>query len=554
MAKITQYSRISHHTIAGSASAGLTFSVPAQEDFTDGTWTPYDLALSEIGVNEQDERVFIRIDDEIKEFAFIGASGVGFTGGPGNCITDLYLTNMYGCSPITIHDDFIQKDGTSVNSEDGKLQITFDDTGEGMMIISKTGGAFTDLDRLTVGNAGIQMQTSNLTDGTSATVLVESINGPGNDLGIVLTNINSINNNSSQISIASSTVVELLTNKNNGTTHQILLDSNPILTPNIDKIIIKTRADSGELASIDLSYDSLSNETSIELKTEDSTSTEASSITMTKDNIQTRLGNIGVLDVTQINLSLTSSYWEQSDGTFYRNAIDFNTTDMLFKAEDISNIKYGELQLTHNVTYFSHYNNGLLSYIQAQDDTIDIQTQDGNVLNQISMNSNPLVPFILRSSQGGTTSQITIASDYVTIDGGGELQIEINKSNTTIDFCRGNNKYKHDLSLIGTTGLTPTIISRIDFSGVFDKVITINANVTAVGSIANLGYGAKLFAVFKNIGGTITQLSTTDKSEKTDFTTATSDIIISGTDIVIQVTGEAATNINWKSNFSYHIS
>lgn len=79
MSKVTQFSRISHHTIAGSASAGLTFSVPPQEDFTDGSWTPYDLALSEIGVNEQDKRVYIRVDDEIKEFQLLGSTFSGDT-------------------------------------------------------------------------------------------------------------------------------------------------------------------------------------------------------------------------------------------------------------------------------------------------------------------------------------------------------------------------------------------------------------------------------------------------------------------------------------------
>ena len=64
---ITQYSRMSHHTIYGLPT-GASFSIPTDEDFTNGTWGIQDLALSEIGVNETDKRVFIRIDDEIKEF------------------------------------------------------------------------------------------------------------------------------------------------------------------------------------------------------------------------------------------------------------------------------------------------------------------------------------------------------------------------------------------------------------------------------------------------------------------------------------------------------
>lgn len=79
MAKITQQSRLSHHTIAGVGASGLTFSVPSSEDFTDGSWSIYDLALSEIGVNEYDKRVYIRIDDEIKELQLAGSTQSGET-------------------------------------------------------------------------------------------------------------------------------------------------------------------------------------------------------------------------------------------------------------------------------------------------------------------------------------------------------------------------------------------------------------------------------------------------------------------------------------------
>lgn len=77
MAKLTQYSRISHHTIYGLT--GSTFSIPAQEDFTAGDWTIYDLALSEIGVNETDKKAYMRIDTEVKEFAWAGDRTAGMT-------------------------------------------------------------------------------------------------------------------------------------------------------------------------------------------------------------------------------------------------------------------------------------------------------------------------------------------------------------------------------------------------------------------------------------------------------------------------------------------
>jgi hypothetical protein len=77
MAKLTQYSRISHHTIYGLT--GSTFSVPSQEDFTVGDWTIYDLALSEIGVNETDKKAYMRIDTDVKEFAWVKGETSGAT-------------------------------------------------------------------------------------------------------------------------------------------------------------------------------------------------------------------------------------------------------------------------------------------------------------------------------------------------------------------------------------------------------------------------------------------------------------------------------------------
>lgn len=68
MSLVKQFSRIAHHTLVGLT--GSTFSVPPSEDFTDGTWTIYDLALSEFGVNEEDKKLYIRIKDEIKEIGF----------------------------------------------------------------------------------------------------------------------------------------------------------------------------------------------------------------------------------------------------------------------------------------------------------------------------------------------------------------------------------------------------------------------------------------------------------------------------------------------------
>ena len=122
MSKITQYSRISHHTL-----------VPSSEDFTDGSWTSYDLAFSEIGVNESDKKVYIRIDDEIKEFQFSGS-----TAGGENLDTTLSLGNNTGTYSIEMGTT------TYISSENGNGEIHFDygGTADEVRIVSNNVGGY----------------------------------------------------------------------------------------------------------------------------------------------------------------------------------------------------------------------------------------------------------------------------------------------------------------------------------------------------------------------------------------------------------------------------
>lgn len=82
MSVIKQYSRISHHTLTNAitsppTSPAIAFTVPTSEDFTDGSWTIYDLAQSEIGILEDTGEMFVRIGDEIKQVQLTGGGGTG---------------------------------------------------------------------------------------------------------------------------------------------------------------------------------------------------------------------------------------------------------------------------------------------------------------------------------------------------------------------------------------------------------------------------------------------------------------------------------------------
>jgi hypothetical protein len=308
MSKIVQYSRISHHTIGGTASSGLTFSTPLSEDFTDGSWTNFDLALSEIGVNEQDKRVYIRIDDEIKELQLAGSTFSGDT-----------LAQVLSNGNTTDGENIIMNASSVLLSGSGETLTLFSDT-----------------------------------------------------------NIYSI----------------------------------------------KQSSPGGPLQSVD----------------------------------------IGTSDSVSI-LSTDSSNYSS------------------------------EIKVATNSVYLK---------------SLDIPT-----------------------------------NDFYT------LKVEKDGIKHTSDVM--NEPVVYSLGFIGTANATPDITNTIDVSGFSGSVITVDGIVTAQGTLTGKGYGAKLFATFKYYGGTLSQISTTDKAEKTDFATATSNITTSGTNIIVQVTGEAATNINWWTRINYLI-
>lgn len=96
-----------------------------------------------------------------------------------------------------------------------------------------------------------------------------------------------------------------------------------------------------------------------------------------------------------------------------------------------------------------------------------------------------------------------------------------------------------------TTAATTSIVTLS--MGTF-STYTIEATVAAVDDTNNLVYGSQLFAVFNNADGTPAQVSTTDVYEKSDFSTATSHVILD-TDPKIVVIGETSKTIRWSVKY-----
>lgn len=103
---------------------------------------------------------------------------------------------------------------------------------------------------------------------------------------------------------------------------------------------------------------------------------------------------------------------------------------------------------------------------------------------------------------------------------------------------------------IQTTNGTITTIKTIPT--VSEYVYQFEVNVVAGQNNTSKGITSKIIASYKNNGGTVTRIGDEFSIVNSDFTTANVSLSISGTNILIRVTGEAATTIDWGCSVVIH--
>jgi hypothetical protein len=143
----------------------------------------------------------------------------------------------------------------------------------------------------------------------------------------------------------------------------------------------------------------------------------------------------------------------------------------------------------------------------------------------------------LFSSDGITTSHLYVQNDKINLIVNNEKPVVI----------QGIENYR---VIITTSNATPTTILTIPFGSTqaLQSSSNINCKVKCKNTAVTSGYTANLFAGFIWDGATVTQLSTTDKLEKSTLVGATSNISFTGTDLIISVTGLVSTNLDWVVN------
>ena len=119
----------SRQLLKRSTTSGATPSVfTGSTDYTDGTWGVNDIYAGEFYWNMADRKLFLGYETT-------GGTGVDLIYPQGSssasCLTDLYVSNLYGCSPITLWDNITMQTGVTLNSADGFAYIGVDFGGTG---------------------------------------------------------------------------------------------------------------------------------------------------------------------------------------------------------------------------------------------------------------------------------------------------------------------------------------------------------------------------------------------------------------------------------------
>jgi hypothetical protein len=438
MSKITQYSRISHHTITGSMSA--TFSVPLSEDFTDGTWNSRDLSLSEIGVNEDSKKAYIRINDEVKEIQFAG----GTPSGGEDLAATLAIGNTTGANWIEVESGYGLS--SSIGNITDLISVDPDQINNGTGIFST--------------NTGTGYY-SNITATPTRIYLYSEEVATGN--------YSQLYNTAGQMSL-------------NATYNYF--SALGVITSIADLILVDPQG--------------VGNGTGI--KSENTTTGNISSSTYTPDTIISLSTDIASTTTDTITLD------PQGLG---------NGTGI--KSENTTSNNYGKVELNPV--------------------SVKTEVKNASTLQQTS----------IISTQTSITSNVyntTEQSDLIQTPN----HIQLQAYGTTTSYIQVNKKViqSYDYQTSNNTITTMFSIPSISNSG-----FTIKASILGVKSDYTKVYGSEMFAVFRNVGGTITQISTTDATTKTDFSTAVATIDASGSNYRVRITGEAATTINWSLQVEY---
>ena len=503
---INQYSRIKHHTI----TTGATFTVPTQEDFTlvgSQSWTPTDVALSEIGVDELNKKAFIRIGDGIKEFLFDKATDV-----------DWIDFNLTGAT------DSIPEGRLVWNPEFNTLSlgltggVEYELGQENFFLVkNQTGGPILKGEVVgfagTLGASGRILGQKFIADGTypSDYVMGVAAGDIQNGEDGFVTNFGKIRKidttgatygltfSSGDLLWASPTIPGGYTNVEPEAPNQKILMAAVIYADNNNGSIIVRPTFNGKLNDID------------DVK-----------ILATPSNGQV------------LTYNASQSYWEPSS-----NFSDLEGTLALGNTTGPNNIILSDLG--NNSSYIIDEPGENAFFFSDKSGTTAWNIVAGSSSTQQSSISGLKDKLQLRS-----TEDFGVAESSLIVMTPNSLQIETSKQGDPVLIQQ---EY-YERYLITTTNSTPIDIFTYSYDS--GKIMYFEADLTAVNQLrTEASYDGFFSVVRRDIGGVLHQVSTVDQTTKTEFTTASASFGFTGSTVYCKVSGESGTTINWELNIKY---
>ncbi len=135
-------------------------------------------------------------------------------------------------------------------------------------------------------------------------------------------------------------------------------------------------------------------------------------------------------------------------------------------------------------------------------------------------------------------------------------ELYLNTFNGRLFFRDDNGITEIETSGLGvkgsSSGNTPFNIASVPVPD--DSALLLEAEVMAIQSDGSKAANIYLRQLYKNDGGVLTAVGSLVQNVSGDFTTLTATMTLSGTNALIQCTGEAATSVRWTTKYKISYS